>query len=200
MNDFLNLIKTRRSIRNYKQQEIPEEIINRIIEAGNDAPSGMNSQPWRFVVVRSSKIRNKMLETAIPNAKKILEGIKTTNPERYNLIMNRYEQLEDPIYYSAPVIIFVIGKGPYAASSCPLACQNIMLAAYSLGLGSCWVAFGSLVTDNDEIVKSLDLKNNEKIFGPILLGYPEVTPESPVKKPPEIKWLNNSHSSIIDKQ
>ncbi len=191
MNDLLNSIKARRSVRNYRQQEIPEEIINRLIEAGNDAPSGMNSQPWRFVVVRSSKIRNKMLETAIPNAKKLLEEIKTTNPERYNLIMNRYEQLEDPIYYSAPVIIFVIGKGPHAASSCPLACQNIMLAAYSLGLGSCWVGFGSLVTDNDEIVKSIELKNDEKIFGPILLGYPEVTPEPPVKKPPEIKWLND---------
>jgi len=190
MNDILNSIKARRSVRNYRQQEISEEIINRIIEAGNYAPSGMNSQQWRFVVVRSSKIRNKMLETAIPNAKKILEGIKTTNPERYNLIMNRYEQLEDPIYYSAPVIIFVVGKGPYSDSSCPLACQNIMLAAYSLGLGSCWVAFGSLVTDNDEIAKSLDLKNDEKIFGPILLGYPEITPEPPVKKPPEIKWLN----------
>ena len=190
MNDILNSIKARRSVRNYRQQEISEEIINRIIEAGNYAPSGMNSQQWRFVVVRSSKIRNKMLETAIPNAKKILEGIKTTNPERYNLIMNRYEQLEDPIYYSAPVIIFVVGKGPYSDSSCPLACQNIMLAAYSVGLGSCWVAFGSLVTNNDEIVESLDLKNDEKIFGPILLGYPDVTPEPPVKKPPEIKWLN----------
>ncbi len=191
MNDLLNSIKARRSVRNYRQQEIPEEIINRIIDAGNDAPSGMNSQPWRFVVVRSSKIRNKMLETAIPNAKKLLEEIKTTNPERYNLIMNRYEQLEDPIYYSAPVIIFVIGKGPHAASSCPLACQNIMLAAYSLGLGSCWVGFGSLVTDNDEIVKSIELKNDENVCGPILLGYPEVTPEPPVKKPPEIKWLND---------
>jgi nitroreductase len=63
MNDILNSIKARRSVRNYRQQEIPEEIINRIIEAGNDAPSGMNSQPWRFVIVRSSKIREKMMES-----------------------------------------------------------------------------------------------------------------------------------------
>lgn len=191
MNEILDSMKKRRSVRSYRSQEVPEEIISRIIEAGNDAPSAMNSQPWRFVVVRSSKIRKKMLEVAIPHAKKTLEGVQTTNPERYQLIMKRYEQLEDPIYYSAPVIVFVIGKGPYAASSCPLACQNIMLAANSLGLGSCWVAFGSLVTDSEEIVRLLELKHDEKIFGPLLLGYPEVIPEPPAKKPPEVKWLND---------
>ena len=188
-NDVLNAIKKRRSVRVYKPDKIPGDILGTIIEAGNQAPSGMNSQPWRFVVVEDMVLHNKLLETAVPNAKKLMEPLKESNPERYQLIMQRYDDLEDPVYYSAPAIIFVIGVGTYADLSCPLACQNIMLAAHSLGIGSCWVQFGSFVTGNEEIVKAFELKEGEKIFGPVILGYPESVTEPPEKKPPVIKWL-----------
>lgn len=189
MNEVLKAIKARRSVRTYEPKKIPREIINTIIEAANQAPSGMNSQPWRFVVVEDEALHKKLINTAVPNVKKLLEKVKTSNPERYQQIMKRFEELEDPIYYSAPAIIFVVGKGTYADLSCSLACENMMLAAYSLGLGTCWVQFGSLVTDNKEITGAFELKEDEKIFGPILVGYPKSTPEPPVKKPPEIKWL-----------
>jgi len=188
-NDVLEAIEKRRSVRAYKSDSIPRDLLKRIIEAGNQAPSGMNSQPWRFVVVEDMVLHKKLLETVVPNAKKLLEPLKESNPERYQLIMSRYDELEDPVYYSAPAIIFVIGVGTYADLSCPLACQNMMLAAYSLGIGSCWVQFGSLVTGNNDITEALDLKEGEKIFGPVLLGYPKAVTEPPEKKPPVIKWL-----------
>ena len=189
MNEILKAIHSRRSVRAYEPKKVARDIISTIIDAGNSAPSGMNSQPWRFVVVEDESIHKKMLEAAIPNAKTLLEPLKTSNPERYELIMKRYEELEDPIYYSAPVIVFVIGRGPYADSSCPLACENMMLAAHSLGLGSCWVAFGSLITGDDEVRQVLDLKNGEKIFGPVIMGYPDGATEPPEKKPPVVKWI-----------
>ncbi len=189
MDEVLKAIKARRSVRAYEPKKIPREIINTIIEAANQAPSGMNSQPWRFVVVEDEALHKKLINTAVPNVKKLLEKVKTSNPERYQVIMKRFEELDDPVYYSAPAIIFVIGKGTYADLSCPLACENMMLAAYSLGLGTCWVQFGSLVTDNKEITGALELKEDEKIFGPILVGFPKSIPEPPVKKAPEIKWL-----------
>ncbi len=188
-NEVLKAIKTRRAVRAYETGKIPRDMLNKIIEAGNDAPSAMNSQPWRFVVVEDEALHQKLVETAIPNAKKLLEHVKISNPERYQAIMKRYEELKDPIYYSAPAIIFVIGEGKYADLSCPLACENMMLAAFSLGLGTCWVQFGSLITDNKEITGVLELTEDEKIFGPILVGYPKSMPEPPVKKAPEIKWL-----------
>ena len=64
-----------------------------------------------------------------------------------------------------------------------------MLAAYSLGLGSCWVGFGAMVTEDKEIRTVLELREDEKIFGPILLGYPKGHPERPLKKGPQVKWL-----------
>jgi len=187
---MLDMIRERRSVRAYEAKKIPEDIIKAVIESGNHAPSGMNSQPWRFVVVQESGLRRRLLETAMPNVKKMLEHVKRSNPERHEAIMKRFEAMEDPIYYSAPAIIFVIGRGNYAELSCPLACENMMLAAFSLGLGSCWVHFGSLVTDSLEITEEvLELKDDEKIFGPIVFGYPMTKTEPPEKKPPVIKWI-----------
>ncbi|MBZ5499827.1 MAG: nitroreductase family protein [Acidobacteriia bacterium] len=190
MNPVIEVIKSRRSIRSYETKAIPKDILGTIIDAANRAPSGMNTQPWRFVVVEDPGFKKKLLETAIPNSKKYLEdNVKPVNPQRYELILRRYAELADPIYYGAPAMVFVIGAGPNAADACPMACQNMMLVAKSLGLGSCWVKFGSLVTDNPEIVKGLELKADEKIYGPILLGYAKESPKSPVKKDPVIKWI-----------
>jgi len=189
MNETLKAINNRRSVRAYDSRKIPKEIITTLIDAANNAPSGMNSQPWRFVVVEDEALHKKMLDAAVPNAKTLLEPLKTSDPERYELIMKRYEELEDPIYYSAPAIIFVIGQGKYADLSCPLACQNIMLSAWSLGLGSCWVAFGSFITDNDEIKAALELQEDEKIFGPVVIGYPKGDTVPPEKKPAVVKWI-----------
>lgn len=189
MNAVIEAIRKRRSVRSYESKPIPRDIISIIMEAGNEAPSAMNSQPWRFVVVEDKKVKEKLLGAALPNAKKILETVKEVDPERYEMIKKRYVELKDPIYYSAPAIVFVIGSGRYADHSCPLACENMMLAAYSLGLGSCWVGFGAMVTEDAEISNILELQEGEKIFGPILLGYPNGYPERPPKKEPQIKWL-----------
>ena len=189
MHAVIEAIQKRRSVRSYESKAVPKDIINTIIEAGNDAPSSMNSQPWRFVVVEDRQIHQKLLHIALPHPKKIFNTIKEKDPMRYESIMKRFDESEDPIYYSAPVIVFVIGRGIYADHSCPLACENMMLAAYSLGLGSCWVGLGSMIADDQEARTLLDLKDDEKIFGPIIIGYPKSYPEPPQKRKPEVTWL-----------
>jgi len=189
MNLVLEAIKKRRSVRSYESKPIPRDVINTIIQAGNEAPSAMNSQPWRFVVVEDKKTKSKLVLSALPNARKIVEMIKEVHPEKYEIIMKRYNEIEDPVYYSAPAIVFVIGSGRYADHSCPLACENMMLAAYSVGLGSCWVGFGAMVTNDEEIRNILELKEDETIFGPIILGYPKNYPEQPPKREPKVKWI-----------
>jgi nitroreductase len=189
MNAVLEAIKTRRSIRSYEPTPVSREVLSTIVEAASDAPSAMNTQPWRFVVVEDEKFRQTLVQTALPEARQYFELLKESAPERYARVMRRFEDLADPVYYSAPAIVFVIGSGPNAADACPIACQNMMLAASSLGLGSCWVKLGSLVTENPEITTALDLKGEEKIFGPILLGYPKQIPPAPAKNQPVIKWI-----------
>ena len=188
MNEIINAIKARRSVRSYAEKAVPRDLLQAVIDAGNEAPSAMNSQPWRFVVVEDRDVKRKLLGAALPQAKKITEMVKDVDPERYAAIKKRYAELPDPVYYSAPTVVFVIGNGRYAAHSCPLDCENMMLAAHALGLGSCWVGFGAMVTEDQDVRAILELKESDSIYGPILLGYPKGEPARPPKKEPVIKW------------
>jgi nitroreductase len=189
MNEVLRVIRERRSVRSYEPRPVPKEYLETLIDAATWAPSGMNVQPWRFVVVQDASLKNRLVAVAVPNSKRYLEPLRASNPARWTLMMKRYDVLADPVYYSAPVIIFIIGSGSQAADSCPMACLNLMLAAHSMGLGTCWVKLGSLVTDDPEIAGALELKEGETIFGPILVGYPGESPTAPARRPANVVWI-----------
>jgi len=203
MNPAIEAINSRRSVRSYEQKPVPKDIIKEIIEAGNQAPftSMTRSQPWRFVVVENKEFKQKLLQTTLPFWKNAIGGMQETAPELYKMAMCIYEAMDepkDPIYYNAPVIIFVIGAANNAVS-CALACENLMIAATALGLGSCYVGFGAMVKGNAEIVQALELTKDEGVYGPILIGYPKVNPSAaltmalesikPNKKDPVTKWI-----------
>jgi nitroreductase len=205
MNPVIEAINNRMSIRSYKPKPIPKDVINTIIEAGNQAPSRGREekgskeflfQPWRFVVVEDPEFKQKLVQTTLPIWKKMTESMKESHPEVYEQVMMQYEAMPEPkdmVYYSAPAILFVIGLAGYDVS-CALACENIMVAATSLGLGSCYVGFGAMVKGNADVVQALELKDDERIYGPILLGYPKEEPSAlasirPKKKEPTIKWI-----------
>ena len=204
-NPVIEAINNRRSVRSYEPKLIPGDIINTIIEAGNQAPSSGREeegsmefvfQPWRFVVVEDPEFKQKLVQTTLPFWKNMIESMKETQPEIYEKVMMQYEAMPEPkdmVYYSAPVILFVIGPAGDKVS-CALACENIMIAATSLGLGSCYVGFGAMVTGNADVVQALELKDDERIYGPIVLGYPKDEPSAldsirPKKKEPMIKWI-----------
>jgi nitroreductase len=203
LNPVLEAIKNRRSTRAYEQRPIPREIINQIIEAGNQAPytSITRSQPWRFVVVENQNFKQKLLQTAMPFWKQMIEPMKQTEPEIYKMATSLYDAMDEPkdvIYYNAPVIVFVIGPADNPFSSV-FACENMMIAAQSLGLGSCYVGFGGMVKGSPEVVQAIELKDDEAIFGPVLLGYPKVNSSlavaealktmAPNRKEPRTKWI-----------
>ena len=204
MNSVIEAIKKRRSTRAFEQKPVPKNIINAIIDASNHAPytSVTRSQPWRFVVVQDPKFKQKLFQTAFPFWKNATDGMKKQHPELYEMatcLYNAMEKPKDVIYYNAPVIIFVIGPATGGAISCALACENMMIAATSFGLGSCYTGFGAMVEGNPEVVDSFELNENEQIYGPILVGYPKNNPTAAVsnalericaiKKEPITKWI-----------
>ena len=203
MNQVIEAIKKRSSIRLFESKPIPRKIIDAVIKAGNAAPfvSEKRFQPWRFVVVEDPKFKQTLVQTTFPVWKQSMENMKEHFPEGYNMSMELLDLLDDPkdpVYYSAPVIIFVMAPSRNNIC-CSLACENMMIAATSLGLGSCYVGFGAMVKGNPEVVKALELTEDERIFGPILLGYPKenLTPQekiwlsglAPKKKEPIVKWI-----------
>jgi len=203
MNQVIETIKKRRSIRLYENEPIPRNIINTIIEAGNAAPfaSEKRCQPWRFVVVADPEFKQKLVQTTLPIWKGATESMKDPHPEIYEMGMKLYKTLEepkDPVYYNAPIIIFVLGPARNSVG-CSLACENMMIAATSVGLGSCYTGFGGMVKSSGDVIKALELKEDERIYGPILIGYPKINPGEevdsalagigPNKKEPIIKWI-----------
>jgi len=202
-NPVIDSIFNRYSCRDFEQKPIAKEILKVIIEAGNQAPfvADKGFQPWRFVIVENPDFKQKLVQTTFPIWKKSMDNIKDMMPEIYNTAMKVYAEMPEPkdlVYYAAPSIVFVIGQKKYAID-CALACENIMIAATSYGLGSCYVGFGGMVTSNEDIVKTLELTDDERIFGPILLGYPKKDEDAfvanglshlkPNKKEAQIKWI-----------
>ena len=155
MNEVLEAIRSRRSIRKYKPDMVPREIIDQIATAGSFAASGMGKQSPVIIAVTDKELRDKL---SAANA----QILGTT---------------ADP-FYGAPAVLVVL-----ADKSCPthvydgsLVMGNLMLAAQSLGIGTCWIHRAKEVfegTLGKEILKRLDITGNYEGIGFCILGYPE---------------------------
>ena len=162
-NDFLTLIKTRRSIRAYKPDAVPADTLARVLEAGTYAPSAMGEQSATIVAVETKAYRNRLTKL---NAAVIGRDV-------------------DP-YYGAPVIVVVLGDGEranyLADGSCVL--ENLMLAAHAEGLGTVWVNREREIFDSPDgkaLLRDWGLPETLRGVGAIALGYaagpaPEAAP------------------------
>lgn len=153
-NDVLKTIKSRRSVRAYKPDAVPSELLDAVLEAGTYAPTGGGRQSPVIVAVTSAKIRNQIAEL---NAAIMGKDV-------------------DP-YYGAPVIILVLAEGTARTfiedGSCVL--ENMMLAASSLGLGSVWVHREREIFDSEQgkkLLREWNLPETLRGVGSIALGYP----------------------------
>lgn len=189
MNETIRTILERRAIRRYDTKPIPRETLETILQCAQYAPSGMNSQPWKFVVVTDPAFRETLVQKARSLAEGFAEGLKAKFPERYQTIRQRFESLPDPVFYGAPAIFFIVTKGgDFADTSAGLAAENVMLAAKSLGIGSCWIGMAVGLNEDPEVRTRMKLADGEKISAPIILGYPLESPE-PAPRASEVLWI-----------
>jgi nitroreductase len=188
MNAVIDTIVQRRSVRFFKPDALPRDALNEILRAAQSAASGAGTQLWRFVVVDDAAFRTKLAALALPRYQKWMErapGFLKDVRQQIDAVV------KDPIYYNAPAVVFVIGSGMTADFDCSMVCGNMMVAAKSLGIGSCWVYFGQLPVKEPEVSAALELKDGEKVYGPILLGYPqEGLPPAAPRKAPIVKWIS----------
>ena len=165
MNETLEMIKERRSIRKYQAKLPTKEEIEMVVQAGLEAASGMNRQPVHILAVTQKALRDKL---SAANAK-----------------VGNFEAGVDP-FYGAPVVLVVL-----ADKRCPtylydgsLAMGNMMLAAKSIGLGSCWIHRAKEEIESDwgkSLLKKLGINNECVGIGHVAVGY--VKGEYPDVKP-----------------
>lgn len=179
-------IAGRHSVREYKEEGVDEAIIMQLIEAAVRAPSAMNEQPWTFTVLRNQQT----LDRISNEAKELL--LKTTslpvNSDQFQVHLN------DPsfhIFYHAPVLILISAnaKGPEVIEDCAMAAQNLMLAAYALGLGTCWIGLAQNFLNTYQGKHILGIPSAWIAVAPIIVGHSKA-PTMPVpRKKPEIRFV-----------
>ncbi len=183
----MNIIPTileRRSIRSFEDKKLSKETILEVIEAGRNAPSGCNSQPWYFTVVT-----NKVLLDEI--SLKTKELMKTFPKETLRLKANNPNY---HVFFDAPCVVFVSyhKDAPTPIEDISAATQNILLQAESMGIGSCWIAnVKPLLLNDKDIISKLKLPEDYIGFHSIALGYPKVHPNiGPIKKKDYINFID----------
>ena len=153
MSEVINNMKTRRSIRKYKPDMIPEDMLNRIIEAGTYAATGMGKQSPIIIAVTNKEIRDKFSKM---NAE--IMGVDS-----------------DP-FYGAPVVLIVLADKarPTYVYDGSLVMGNLMLAAHAEGIGSCWIHRAKEDFESAEgkaFLKSLGIEGDYEGIGHCVLGY-----------------------------
>lgn len=155
MSEALENIKTRRSIRKYKPDMVPQEILDKIIEAGLYAASGMGQQNTIIIQVTNKELRDKI--------------------SKMNQEIGGWKEGFDP-FYGAPVMLIVLAKKdwPNRVYDGSLVMGNLMLAAHDLGIGSCWIHRAKQEFETDwgrEFLKSLGIEEEYEGIGHCALGY-----------------------------
>lgn len=179
-------IRKRRSIRNFRPQKVEEAKINQVLEAARLAPSGVNIQPWRFVVIESDEMREKLKDytldfvaeapvimvccvdlTSLQDRKERLielhkaDAFTGTNLDKINPDKYTSRGMDE------------VQKKTYLHLNCAIAVENMILQAVELGLGSCWIK----LFKQEKISELLELDDNLEIVSLLPLGYYDKNPE-----------------------
>lgn len=174
MNEVIQNILNRRSTRVYAEDQIKKEDLELILNSGLFAPSACNSQPWHFTVVQDENL----IKTLSDESKKEL----LTCGDDYFKKMGENEKYN--IFYNAPTIIVISGeKGALVPQTdCAAATQNMMLAAESLNIGSCWIGRVTYLFESErapEYIQALKIPQGYQPYYAITLGYKKFPNPSP---------------------
>lgn len=167
MSDVLEAIKTRRSVRKFKPDTVPQEVLDQIIEAGTWAATGKNRQSPIIIQVTDREARDKIAAA--------------------NCRIGGWEAGFDP-FYGAPAILIVLARrdSPHRVYDGSLVMGNLMLAAHALGVGSCWIHRAREEFETEEgiaLLRSLGITEDYEGIGHCALGYPEgELPQAPARK------------------
>ena len=175
-NPVLETIYRRRSIRKYKPEQITEAELHLVLEAGRYAPSGGNNQTSHFIVIQNSSILAELKRLAEHEFAQ-MEVTETMYGSLAHSILQSKKGNYD-FTFDAPTLVIAANQRSYgnALADCAVALENMMLAAVSLNIGSCWVNQLKWLTDNPAILqfmKKLGLADSEIICGGLTLGYPD---------------------------
>ena len=181
-------IKGRRSVRRFKPDPVPKQVLEDILVLATWAPSAMNRQEWYFVAAHGQKVEEmkRIFADAFQDIKPRLEKVFADKPKIIEATKEFFET-----YGGAPVFIFAYcGKAPdkktWDTNSTAVAVQNLQLAVYEAGLGSTWT--DGILGKEKEINDALGVKDR-KLLCVLPIGYPDEVPRVPPRREDRVEWV-----------
>ena len=204
--DVKTAIRTRRSVRKYKTTPVPKAIVLELLEAANLAPSATNRQPWEFVVVSRSHL-DRMEDILKEAFRERVAGVSEESMRQAIKDLSLPEEESGDRLKSLGRFYRTLGGAPVAVGVClprendpwvwknnisdsAAAIENLLLAAWDKGLGTCWMA-GPLKARADVIATFLGVPPDRELVAIVTLGYPGHQPPMPPKKDvaKKTRWL-----------
>lgn len=183
MNETINAIFDRRSIRSFKAEPLTQDQIGTLAEVALASPSGMNLQPWLFHFVSDPAKIAAVSEAAIGFFR------KTGN----QAVLDRIASRHPSIFYGAPLVIFITTpKDNPSGVDTGIAVANLAIAAQSMGLGSCIIGMASAAFGSDqgaEVARLLEIPDDRAFMVSIAIGHPAMTKEAHERNPDKVKFI-----------
>jgi len=168
MEQIMDIMKKRMSIRAYKDKALPQETIDSILEAAKLAPTARNMQELEYKVITNKDLIKQASES-------IAAVVKREGPQM---------PVRPNFFYNAPLLILITGPADnqWIFSDAALAAQNIMLYAASINLGTCFIGMSRMIEKDKEMLRKLHIGDDRKIAAAVVCGYPDETPAVKEKK------------------
>jgi nitroreductase/ferredoxin len=217
------VILKRRSVRRYKKEQVPDWMVHRILEAGRFAPSAGNCQPWKFVVVRDHEVLDE-LNVDVKEIASMYNRLLDYRTNRSwwrrllaNVMIRRMPNKLHPtpfaatkhlsdgtlsLFHNAPTVILIF-KDVRGISSPDLdngiAGQNMVIAAHSMGLGTCWVGFTKLAFEKKKKWKKFfGIDHPYEFANSIAIGWPAGNPDGMVPRPVHpVDWVEGGKTKTF---
>lgn len=181
-------IYQRRAVRDYSPHKVDKHTINTLLKAAVHAPTAMYEEPWCFAVVQDAQL--------LDNLSNSIKALMYKEAHHFpKLQMQQLQEVvKNPdfhVFYNAHTLIVVCSRfqGPFVGADCWLAAQNLMLAAYGEGLGTCPIGMAVAILNTPEWKSKLQIPSDVTAYAPIIVGYPAGETEAvPRKDPLVLSW------------
>lgn len=182
--EFEELLRNRRSVRDFEDRQVPLGTIRQIIEESCLAPSSGNGQPWRFIIIQDKELIRRLSDESKAS---ILSYIKRNPDAPIKQYEGALRNEKFNIFYNAPCLVYILGSKGLSSLGvdCALAACYFMFAAANRGLGTCWIGLGSYL-QNPELEEFVGIPKESRIVAPIIVGYPKGIPVIAQKMKPRI--------------
>jgi nitroreductase len=181
--DVMDAIYSRRSVRAYTDQPVDKTAVEALIKAATHAPSSMNEQPWAFAVIQDSK---QLAQWSERIKTYVLKRLKPDSPlAKYRAMISSPDY---HVFHRGGTLIIICARpdAHNGEEDCSLAAQNLMLAAYAMGLGTCPIGFARPWLNQARIKRSLGIPDAYVPVFPVVVGYPSGEMPPVQRRAPEI--------------